>query len=276
MGLMLGASCALLSGCVNLSAVADFAQESSLLTANQAMLDDSAAQATAHLYDRSVEDPDSDAFKAHLIVTRNALAALNAYMNVLTRLTDRGQRTMDPETTKIEGDLALLNVADPKVKAGFDAASALAGILLDGVIRRQVAKLAPASAASIETITLYLADQAQVTANTYSQGANFSTGYWTGLKVRSGQDVKFCQETRLCDAVDALATRTMIADREQLKAKSRAAAAAAEAFRKIGKDHQALVDALKTHKKLDDKGLIELLKADEPLLKAAIQNLKAL
>ena len=262
-----------LCGCVNLTAVNDFAKESSVISANKAMLDDSDAQTEARKYDSSYPDPNSADFKNRLAVTNRALDALNAYMSVLAQLSANDVSNVSSDFNTIGSELKALNVTDPAVQKGVSATSALVDLLLNSVVRSDIKKLLINSAQPVADITGYLIDQAQTTANTYVQAIAVTNKYWGDLTSQTDRDKEFCKTAHLCETVYVLATRTRDADAAVLAKKNAAAMAAVKAFAKIQSDNAALV---KNADHLDAKNLVDLLKADEPDLKTAINNLRAL
>jgi hypothetical protein len=271
-----------LSGCADLTAVGNFAKESSLITSNKAMLDDTAAQTEARTYahthqmvqiESSLVDPSSKEFTDRLAVTKNALDALNAYMTVLGQLAAKGVPSVSPNVSTIESALTSLKVTDPVIKPSLDATTALANIVLDAIVRKDVAKLIKSSASSVDQVTMYLADQAQTAANTYTQAAAFNDKYWSDLTRQTDKDKEFCASAGLCTPLYVLATRARDSDDVELAAKAKAATAAVTAFQKIRADNAALV-ANADH--LNADALIETLKADEPDLLTAIRNLQTL
>ncbi len=274
-------ACFVLSGCgVNLSAVGDFAKESSLISSNKAMLDDTAAQTEIREYDvengiqnNNFIDPASKEFTDRLAVTNSALEALNGYMTALAQLSANGVANVSSDFSIIGTALKSLNVTDPAVQPGLNATSALVNILLDAAVRNDIEKLLRASAAPVDQITAYLVDQAQTTSNTYNQAIAVNDKFWGVLTHQTGEDIKFCNRVNLCKPVYVLANRARGADRADLSAKAAAADAAVVAFQKIRRDNAALV-ANVDH--LDAAALITILKNDEPDLLSAIHNLKAL
>jgi uncharacterized protein YutE (UPF0331/DUF86 family) len=273
------ALCAALSGCVNLSAVGDFAKESSVISANKALLDDTDAQTEAREYalalnlPNSFADPASKEFTDRLAVTAHALTALNAYMTVLAQLSAKDVANVSSEVSTIGTALKSLNVTDPKLQPGLNAATSLANILLNEVIRKDVKKLIDSAAAPVDDIANYLVDQAQTTSNTYNQAIAVSNRYWGSLTAPSKGDSELCRTANLCKTVSVLANRARDADNKNLSAKAAAADTATAAFKKIRNDNAALV---KNTDHLDDKALIAMLKSDEPDLQAAIRTLKSL
>jgi hypothetical protein len=272
----------ILSGCVDLTAVGNFAKESSQISANKAMLDDTDAQTEARAYahthnmadaESSLADPASAAFKDRLAVTNSALAALNSYMTVLAQLSAKNSASVSSNVSSMESSLKSLKVTDPTVKPALDATSALASILLNATIRQSVAALITNAAAPVRQITIYLADQAQTTSNTYTQAVRFNQQYWSDLTTQTPADKKFCATANLCEAVYALATHARNAASTELTAKAQAAAAAVIAFQKIGKDNDALAANVNN---LNSDALVATLKADEPYLLSAIQALESL
>jgi O6-methylguanine-DNA--protein-cysteine methyltransferase len=270
---------AALSGCANLSAVGNFAQESSLISANQALLDDTDAQAQAREYGAALHaaddfgDPASKAFTDRLSVTHQASSALQAYMTVLAQLSAGDTASVSTEVASISTAVGALNPGDPSLKPRMDAAASLSNLLLNGLVRKDLRQLIQSAAAPVDIITLYLADQAQITSNTYSQAIAVSNRYWGSLTTQSTQDIELCRSANLCKAVYALAGRARASDNADLAAKAAAADAAATAFKKIRSDHAALA-AHTAH--LDEKELIAQLKTDEPSLLAAIQSVHSL
>jgi hypothetical protein len=270
---------AALSGCVDLSAVGDFAKESSVISANKALLDDTDAQTEVREYalalnlPNSFADPASKEFKDRLAVTGHALAALNGYMTVLAQLSAKEAANVSAEVSTIGTALESLNPSDPKLQPGLNAASALANLLLNDAIRKDIKKLIDSAAAPVDEIANYLADQAQTTSNTYTQAIAVSNRYWSSLTAPSKRDAEFCRTANLCKAVDVLADRARDADNKSLSAKAAAADTAAAALKKIRSDNAALV---KNTDHLDDKALIAMLKNDEPDLQAAIRATKSL
>lgn len=272
------ALCLALSGCANLSAVGDFAKESSVISANKALLDDTDAQTEAREYALALNlpngfvDPASKEFTDRLAVTNQALAALNAYMTVLAQLSAKDVANVSSEVSTIGTALTSLNATDPKLQPALSAASALTNILLNGVIRKDIKKLIDSAAAPVDDIAGYLVDQAQTTSNTYNQAIAVSNRYWGSLTTPSKGESEFCRTANLCKVVDVLANRARDADIKNLSAKAAAADSASAAFKKIRSDNAALV---KNTDHLDDKALIAMLKNDEPDLQAAIRTLKS-
>jgi len=274
-------ACFVLAGCgVNLSAVGDFAKESSLISSNKAMLDDTAAQTEIREYDveegiqnSNFIDPASKEFTDRLAVTNSALKALNGYMTVLAQLSANGVASVSSDFSTIGTALKKLNVTDPAVQPGLNATSAMVNILLDAAVRNDIEKLIRASGAPVDQITAYLLDQAQTTSNTYNQAIAVNDKYWGDLTRQTSEDTKFCKRVNLCKPVYVLTNRARNADRADLSAKAAAADAAVVAFQKIRSDNAALV-ANVDH--LDAAPLIAILKNDEPDLLTAIHNLKAL
>jgi hypothetical protein len=268
-------TCFFLSGCVDLTAVGDFAKESSVISSNKAMLDDTAAQTEARKYDTANKfiDPTSKAFTDRLAITNHALDALNGYMTVLAQLSAGGVANVSSDFSAIGSALKSLKVTEPAVQPALNATSALVNILLDASVRSDVKKLITAAAAPVDQITAYLVDQAQTTSNTYTQAIAVNNKYWGDLTQQTDQDVKLCKSANICKLLDQLANRARAADYADLSAKAAAADAAVTAFKKIRSDNAALV-ANVDH--LDSAALIAILKNDEPDLLTAIRNLKSL
>ena len=253
---------AALTGCLSLTAVNDFAKESSVITANKAMLDDTDAQTIANRYDRNVLSPDSDDFKNRLAVTGACLEVLNGYMTVLAQLSGGSVSNVSSEFSKIGEGLNALNV-DPTYQAIVAAVGALTNVVLDAVVQRDLKKLIGDSKEPVDAILAYLVAQAETTRNTYVQAVAFNNKYWGDL----------FDTSRVDPIVKELGNRAHRADIASLKAKTAAADAAVVAFKKIRADNAALAA---NASRLDAKALIEQLKADEPYLMAAINALKAL
>jgi hypothetical protein len=262
-----------ISGCVNLTAVNDFAKEGSVIAANKAMLDDTDAQTEARKYDPSYEDPASKDFVDRLAVTNHALDALNGYMTVLAQLSANDVANVSSDFSTIGTGLKDLHVTSSAVQSGLNATSALTNLLLDAAVRGDIKKLLTASGQPIADITGYLIDQAQTTANTYSQAIAVNNKYWGDLTKQGDSDKEFCKSANLCAAVYVLATQARDVDSQSLSAKASAAEAAVAAFRKIRTDNAALVEHV-DH--LDDQAVIQILKNDEPDLLTAIRNLRSL
>lgn len=252
-----------LSGCLNLTAVNEFAKQSSQITDNKAMLDDTEAQSLARRYGGNVLDPSSKEFTDRLAVTSACLDVLNAYMTVLAQLSGGSVGNVSSEFSKIGDGLTALKVTDPKVQTALTAASALTNLLLQNVVRNDIRRLIVSSASQVDEITAYLVAQAQTTSNTYNQAIAFNNRYWSDLYTQSSPD----------SVTRELANRARKADITSLNAKAAAADAAAIAFQKIRTDNAALVA---NADRLDAKSLVEQLKADEPYLMAAIKALKSL
>lgn len=252
-----------LSGCLSLTAVNDFAKQSSLITANKAMMDDTEAQSLARRYNGNVLDPSSKEFTDRLAVTYACLDVLNAYMTVLAQLSGGSVGNVSSEFSKIGDGLTALKVTDPKVQTALTAASALTNLLLQNVVRSDIRRLIVSSASQVDKITEYLVAQAQTTSNTYNLAIAFNNRYWNDMYNRSTPD----------SVTRELANRARKADIATLNAKAAAADAAIVAFQKIRADNAALVA---NADRLDAKSLVEQLKADEPYLMAAINALKSL
>jgi hypothetical protein len=273
-------ACFVLAGCADMTAVGDFAKESSVISSNKAMLDDTVAQTEARDYAKHANqtpnafaDPKSKAFVDRLAVTNAALAALNAYMTVLAQLTGNDMANVSSNFSTIGSTLKSLHVTDPAVQSARNATSALVNILLDAAVRNDIKKLLTAAATPIDQITAYLADQAQTTSNTYNQAIAVNNKYWGDMTGQSAEDARFCKLANLCQTVYLLANRAHAADQADLTAKAAAADAAVVAFQKIRGDNAAMV-ANVDH--LSDQGLIAILKNDEPYLLTAISSLKSL
>lgn len=251
-----------LSACVSLTAVNDFAKESSIITANKAMLDDTEALRLARRYNPNITDPESKAFTDRLAVTHACLDVMNAYMTVLAQLSGGGVGNVSSEFSKIGQGLTALQVTDPRVQATVAAAGALSNILLDAVIRNSIKRLLVESARPVDEIMVYLVAQAQTTANTYNQAIAFNNQYWSDLFSRSAAD----------GVTSELGNRARRSDIAQLKIKAAAADAAVVAFQKIRADNAALAA---NADRLDAKALIEQLKANEPYLMSAINAMKS-
>jgi hypothetical protein len=262
-----------IAGCVDLTAVNDFAKESSLITANKAMLDDTDAQTEARKYNSSYVDPTSKAFTDRLVVTNHALDALNAYMTVLAQLSANDVANVSSDFSAMGTGLKDLHVTEPTVQSGLNAASALTNMLLDAAVRTDIKKLLTAGAQPVADITTYLIDQAQTTENTYNQAIAVNNQYWGDLTKQTRTDEQFCKTANVCSAVYLLATRARDGDSKVLSAKAAAAGAAVKALRKIRADNAALVEHV-DH--LDAKAVVQLLKNDEPDLMTAIRNLRTL
>jgi hypothetical protein len=268
------AACCVLAGCVDLTAVSDFAKESSIITANKSMLDDTAAQTEAHLYaPNNFADPTSKAFTDRLAITNKALAALNGYMSVLAQLSASGVANVSSDYSTIGSGLKSLGVTDPSVQPAINAASALTNIVLAAILSKDVKMLITSAAQPVDQITAYLVDQAQTTSNTYNQAIAVNNRYWGELTQQTKGDARVCRTAALCKAIYVLVNRAHATDVADLTAKAAAADAAVTAFKKIQTDNAALVANVN---ELDAKSLIAILKADEPYLLAAINNLKAL
>lgn len=266
-------TCIWVTACVDLTAVGDFAKESGLISSNKAMLDDTAAQTEAHGYDNSLSDPLAAEFKNRLAVTNHALAVLNDYMNVLAKLSGSNVGNVNSEFTTIETAFESIKITEPEVQSGLTASNALANVLLDAAVRRDIKKLITQSAEPVAQITTYLADQAQTTSNTYTQVIAFINQYWGTLSAPTEEDKEFCKRSHLCKPVYLLSARARDADIAVLNAKILEADAAVTAFTKIHKDNAALAGNV-DH--LNDKALVATLKQDEPDLLIAIHNLRAL
>lgn len=275
---MVGVVTLALSGCVSLTAVSDFAQESSVISANKAALDDTVAQTQAYRFFqshpayqqeipewRSLADPASADFKARQQVTSAALDVLNSYMTLLAKLSAKDEASVSSGIAGIEAGLKQLNVADPKVKAGLDATAALANIILDAKVRGDVKRLVTASDPQIEQITRYLASSGEVAAIAYDLNIRINSAFWLDA-------TRHCVGEN-CGPIVELEARAWHADNAELSTKAKAAKAAANAFNKIGADHAALA---RHASDLNAKALQEQLKLDEPLLLSAIQNLRSL
>lgn len=266
--------CSILAGCVNLTPVSNFAKESSVIAANKAMLDDTPAQAEAHLYaPNNFIDPTSKTFTDRLAVTNKALAALDGYMSVLAQLSASGTANVSSDFSTIGSGLKSLGITDPTVQPAITATSTLTNIVLEAVVTKDVKTLITKAAGPIDQITSYLVDQAQTTSNTYNQAIAVNNHYWGDLTQQTKQDAQFCKTTNLCKTLYGLANRAHAADVADLNAKAAVADAAVTAFKKIRTDNAALVTNVN---QLDAQALVVLLKADEPYLLAAINSLKAL
>ncbi len=267
------------SGCVNLTAVGDFAKECSLISSNKAYLDDTDAQNEAREYDNAhhIEDrfidPASKPFTDRLAVTAHALNALNEYMNILAQLSANDAPNVSSDLSPKAATLKSLKVTDPAAQAGLNAAQSLTGILLDGAVRHDVKALIKAAAAPVDEIAMYLTAQAQTTSNTYTQAIAVNNQYWNELTVQSAEDVKLCKSANLCKSIYRLANRARDEDNAKLSAKAAAADAAVNAFKKIRTDNAALVANLDT---LSGKTVVAILKRDEPDLLTAVRNVKSL
>jgi hypothetical protein len=266
-------ACIILSGCVDLTAVSDFAKESSLISSNKAMLDDTAAQTEAHKYYDNFIDPASKAFVDRLAVTNHALDALNGYMTVLAKLSANDVANVTSDFSTIGTELKKLNVTDPAVQPAIAASSALTNLLLDATVRNDIKKLIITSAEPVDKIMAYLVDQAQTTSNTYNQAVAVNNKYWGDLTTQTKEDANFCKLANICKTLYYLADRARDADNASLNSKADAADAAVKAFKKIRVDNAALV-ANVDH--LNGKALVAILKNDEPDLLTAVRNLKSL
>ncbi len=136
-------ACLALSACVDLTSVADFAKESSLISSNKTVLDDTDAQTEVRDYDNQNHvtnnfiDPKSKLFTDRLAVTNAALSALDGYMTVLAQLSSNDVANVSSNFSTIGSALKSLNVTDPTVQPAVNATSALVSILLDTSIRQR-------------------------------------------------------------------------------------------------------------------------------------------
>jgi hypothetical protein len=263
----------LVTGCVDLSAVNDFAKESTVLSSDKGMLDDTAAQTQARSYDSTLLDPKSKEFTDRLAITNQALVALNGYMTVLAQLSANGTPSVSAQISTIDTALKSLNVSDSKLQPSMNAVGALANVLLATAVRSDIRKLVKAAAQPVDQITAYLVDQAQTTSNTYNQAIAGNNRYWGQLTAQTAQDKHFCSTSSICNAVYALVAEARDSEAASLSAKAASADAAAAAFNKIRRDNAALVTDV-AH--LNSKDLVATLKSDEPELVTAIRNVRSL
>jgi hypothetical protein len=192
---------------------------------------------------------------------------------VLAQLSANDVANVGSDFTSIGSGLKSLQVTDSKVQSGLNATSALVQLLIDSKVRSDIKKLITAAAQPVDQITLYLADQAQTTGNTYTQAIAVNNLYWGDLTQQRPEDQKFCAVANLCNPVYVLATRARDAGNADLTAKQAAAAAAVTAIQKIHNDNAVLVANVEH---LDAKALVDTLKGDEPDLLTAIRNLRSL
>ena len=270
-GIMLAACCMALTGCVDLTAVADFAKESSVITANEAQLNDSAALALLYANgNKSALDPNSQQYKDEVTLTQKALTALNSYMGVLAQLSASDLPSVSSETKAIGTDLANLKVSGPEATAALNATTSLTNLLLSALQQRDIKTLVVKAKDPVDTILTYLIAKATLANVNYNGAITLSNEYWSSMVNPTDSDKVFCPKSGLCQPVYVLATRARNADASDLDAKAKAAKNAAAAFTKIKADNDALAQSA-DH--LNAQALIDALKMDEPDLLTVIHSL---
>ena len=192
-------------------------------------------------------------------------------MSMLSKLSSKNTTAIGSDISSISTSLSALNVADARVKSGLSAAQALANLLTRGSVRYTTRSLITAAADPVDRVTDYLASQADVVANTYTQLAVIDSDAWSRLGRSTPEDDRFCTTSNVCRLVYRLGYKASAADAAAYRAKARQAVAARTAFQKIKKDNAALVVHLND---LTARQLVDELKADEPDLQKAIQGLQ--
>jgi hypothetical protein len=277
------------TSCANTTAVKNFANESSILTADSTIINggDAAYQAVS-LYFKSPEMVNDPTYKQLLeggpgtpeyeqakTLAPKVAAILAMYMKVVGTLAGDTTLVQPSGVTGITGSLKTLGLSSPQVRPALDAAGKLSNLLAQGYANAKLRQVVADSDPYVHTITQFLAQFAERNATLYNAARNVSGSYWINR-------IKDCQTPRAlaekyrppaCDAAVALSIRMHALEENELQKQADAADAARQAFVKIGADHHAIFTS---DGKFDAATLVSILQADEPTLVAAIIDLSKL
>lgn len=272
-----------LTACVDTTAVKNFANESSVISSDAAVIngsDTAFAAAKPYLVSSEMKNKYPDAlslgpgtpeFEEAKKLAGPAAKVLQQYMQALAALAGSTTVTTSSDVSGIAASLKTLGVTSSKVTPALDATSQLANLLVAGYTQATLKEIVDRANPDVQTITKFLAAFAQQNATLYDKARIISGDYWQDL-------VKDCESVKShppvgCRATVALAVDVHARDEAILRQEIDAADAAAAAFQKIGADHQAIFDSAG---KFDSAQLLATLKADEPVLLSAIQDLPKL
>jgi hypothetical protein len=271
-----------LSACVDTTAVKNFANESSVITSNAAVMGSDAAFAAAKPYlnspdmkqkfpDALSSGPGTPQFDGAQKLVGPASKVLQQYMQALAMLAGSTTVFNSTDVSGIASSLKTLGVSGSAATPALNATSQLANLVASGLAQQDIRDVVEKANPEVQIITKFLAVFAQQNANLYDKARVISGAYWQNL-------VADCEATKSrppvgCRATIALAIDVHSRDETTLRQQIDAADAAATAFNKIGADHQAIADSAG---KFNSAELLQILKADEPALMSAINNLSKL
>lgn len=277
------ASLVYLSACVDTAPIKNFANESSIISSDAGVINGSdAAFAAAQPYLVSSEMKQKFPEALNLgpgtleFETAKKLAALSAkvlqqYMQVLGNLAGSTTVTTSSDVSSMATSLKTLGITNSALAPALDATSQLANLLATGLVQQTLKDVIKEANPSVQVITAFLAQFVEENATLYDKAKIISGIYWQDL-------LEDCESRKSrppvgCRATIALAIDVHSRDENTLNQQIVAADAVASAFKKIGADHQAIVDSAG---KFDSAQLIAVLKADEPVLVSAIADLSKL
>jgi hypothetical protein len=272
-----------LSGCVDTTAIKNFANESSVISSDTAVIDGSdVAFAAVKQYVNAPEmsetypdvlrsGPGTPEFDESKKVATLAAKVLQKYMEVLGKLAGETSVTGGGDVSGIAASLKTFGVTSPKVTPTLDATAKLANLLTAEYVRAELKEVVEQSNPYVQEITAFLARFARQNATLYDKARIVSGVYWQS-KVKGCEIVKGNSPVG-CDAIIALATDVHAHDEAVFNQQIDPADAAAAAFEKIGADHQAIVDSAGN---FNSTRLLDVLKTDEPVLVGAIRQLSKL
>jgi hypothetical protein len=272
-----------LSACVDTTAIENFANESSVISSDTAVINGSdVAFAAVKQYVNTPEmsemypdvlrsGPGTREFVDSKNVATPAAKVLQKYMEVLGKLAGETTATGSGDVSGIVASLKTLGITSPKVRPTLDATVKLANLLTAEYVRAELKEVVERSNPYVQEITAFLAKFARQNATLYDKARIFSGIYWQN-KVKGCEIVKGNSPVG-CVAIIALATDVHARDEAVFKQQIDPADAAAAAFEKIGADHQAIVDSAGN---FNSTKLLDVLKTDEPVLVDAIRQLSKL
>jgi hypothetical protein len=272
-----------LAACVDTSAIQNFASKSSIISADDAVINGSDAaysavlpyMASPAMKTRFPETlsagPGTPEFDQSKKLAPLAARVLQQYMQLLGQLAGAPTAISSSDVSSIASSLNTLGVTGAQVTPALGATSKLASLVLSGYQQAKLRDIVQQANPFVQTITKFLAQFAEQNATLYDKARIISGDYWADL-------VKDCELAKArppasCRATIALANNVHARDETTLKQQIDANQAAAAAFQKIGADHQAIVDSAG---KFGSAQLLAILQADEPTLVTAIQDLSKL
>lgn len=259
------------TACTDLSAVRDYANTASAVTANASIFRQwPTTYATAiplsgepQVRSRYPEyqaqlrqEMARDVARAQLAIL--ATQSLTLYLTTLGKLADDKVPDVSQQSTDINAGLGKLG-ADPTVTAVSSAVFKVVGVILDAVRRRAIADLIANANDDIKTITKFLAEEAAPNVRKANVNAiKAADQYWSGA-IASTHDV----------GMRALLFRARMIDLAAFDAPIVQADAAQAAFKKIGEDQAVLYE---NRNRLQSRAVREALLKDIPVLLDAIRS----
>jgi hypothetical protein len=226
-------------GCVDLSAVRDFAKTSSAVSANEPVISgwptnyDAAIKLAAtpglppDLKTRLQEDAAAAKQDAPLAI--QAAKALSLYFDVLGKLADDKLPDVSSDATAIATAIGKLDTGDKAAKGATSTLVDLIGVALDAWRKIAVRDLVIQSDPSIQVITAYLATVSLSVQKADKFAERVTDQYWETEGARSRDP-----------AVQGLVLKQERTDDADYATRIAQADAAAAAFKKIGTDHALL------------------------------------